>query len=166
MSKWKKAKGAVALAIVILVSALAVYAFEPTAIYFQGENYGYQKVGNNWITIDQENNSVAKGCFVTVYCQSPFLQSRTHDSFDLIVTLINATFLDGAQTAKVFYNLQDQQQHSTTLAFAVKDDVKCFAIGVSFQSRQFLLRGVNGNWGQNSVPYFCSWNNTYIGMFY
>jgi hypothetical protein len=165
MRKWKKAKGAVALAIVILVSAFAAYAFEPTVIYFQGENYEYQKVGSNWITIDQENNSVAKGCFLTVYCQS--LSPRTHESFDLIVTLTNATFLDGAQTANVVYNLQDQQQHSTTLAFAVKDGVKTFAIALSLQPQQLFLRGEDRNWdSQNPIPYFLSWNNTYQGMFY
>ena len=165
MSKWKKAKGAVALATVILVSAFAVYAFEPTVIYFQGENYEYQKVGSNWITIDQENNSVAEGCFVTFYCQS--LSPRTHESFDLTVTLTNATFLDGTQTAKVFYNLQDQQQHSTTLTFALKDGVKTFAIALSLQPQQPFLRGEDRNWdSQNPIPYFCSWNDTYIGMFY
>ena len=161
----KKVQVAVALVIVILASSFTVYALEPTVIYSQGEEYMYQKVGSNWVTIDQENNSVAQGFYLTVHCQS--LSPRPHESFDLIVTLTNATFLDGTQTAKIFYNLQDQQQHNATLAFAIKDYVNGFTIAISLQSRQFLLRSWDGNWcGQNPIPYFRSWNNTYQGMFY
>jgi hypothetical protein len=159
MKKWKIAVSAVALAIVVLASVFAFYAFEPAVGYWQDTSYMYQKVGGNWITTDFEGNVIAKGCFATVYSQS---LGGAHASFDLVVTLTNATFSDNAQTATVSYNLQDQQEHSTNLTFAVKDGVESFSIALSFQPHQLFLRGQDRNWdSQNPIAYYNYSNNTY-----
>jgi hypothetical protein len=159
MKKRKIAVSAVILAIVVLTSFFAFYAFEPAVGYWQGTSYVYQRVGDNWITTDFEGNLITKGCFFTIYSQN---LDSAHTSFDLIVTLTNATFLDNTQTASVPYNLQDQQVYSSNISFSVKDGVKSFAIALSLQPHQPFLRGEDRNWdGQNPIPYYNYINNTY-----
>jgi hypothetical protein len=159
MKKWKIPISAVALSVMVLASVFAFYTFEPAVGYWQGTSYMYQRVGENWITTDFEGNLVAKGCLITVYSQSI---DGTHASFDLVVTLTNATFPDNTQTTKVSYNLQDQQEHSSNITFSVKDGVKSFAIALSLQPHQPFLRGEDRNWdSQNPIPYYNYSNNTY-----
>lgn len=159
MKKWKIAVSAVAPVIVVLVSVFAFYSFEPAVGYWQETNYVYQRVGDNWITADFEGNLLAKGCFITVCSQT--IQGN-HASFDLIVTLTNATFPDNTQTARVPFNLQDQQEHSINVTFSVKDGVKSFAIALSLQPNQPFLRSEDRNWdSQNPIPYYNYINNTY-----
>ena len=149
---------AVALAIMVLASIFAFYV--PAVGYWQGTSYIYQKVGDNWVTREFGSNVLTKGCFFTVYCQS--LRRITQASFDLVVTLTNATFPDNTQTARIAYNLKDLQEHGTNLTFTIKDGVRSFTIALSLQPHQLFLRSENMmEYNQNPLPYYNNGNDTY-----
>ncbi len=150
---------AVLIAVILAASFFAVYFTEASVNYSQGTSYLYQKQGDSWVTLDYNNNKLFNGSYLTVYCQNRgYFDSA---SFNLIVTLTNATFSPNSFTAKIAYSLHDKEVHSTDLQFFINSNATGFGILIALQPNSIFMRSTEGNWlGQNPIFYENSANNT------
>jgi hypothetical protein len=148
----------VSIAVLVVACVITLYFVAPSVNYSLQPRI-YQKIDDHWCTVtDYYNQSRPRinGTFTTVECKKNGLFDAT---FNIIVKLTgNATFSQSdflptafvdAHTIKLSYTLRSQERTNTDLYFAIGNPPR-FDISIEFQSKQFLLRQTESNWGGQS----------------
>jgi hypothetical protein len=164
----KKSIKAIFLIVVLAVSSAALVYFSiPNIHYYSYSTWvEYQKIGDQWHTINLENNTTVNGSFTTIYCKNNGLFAGT---FHITVALTNATFSNNSselfniRTLNILYTLKPQEENITNVNFAIGNNVKAFAISISLQTDHQFIRYSEDNWaGQHDFFYFVAPNNTWV----
>ena len=159
MNKWKKAGFAVALIVIVAVSAGLVRLTMANIRYWFNVDYAYQADGDQWVTVDRINDKQMSGTFITVECRN---NGYLDGSFNLIVTFTNATLATtnepcqqiNSTTAKLPHQLGANETRSTDVYFTIDEGAERFLISLWFESSQVLIRSSEGNWlGINTLYY-------------
>ncbi len=164
---YKTFRGLALIAVLVGASIAAVY-FSEASINYSLNPYLYQKIGNQWHTVDYENNMSFPETFTRIYSQN---KGSLDGAFGIIVRLTNATFSENSyqpsqfinsNTIKLNYNLQGHEENYTNVYFTIDSKVTQFVISIAFQTNQPFIRHIETNWGgQSEFPYDNWENNTW-----
>ncbi len=157
---------AIALIAVLVGAGAAVYVSE-ASIYYRYDVHGYQKVGDQWYTVDSDGNRTM-GTFAAVECQN---RGLSIGSFHIMVRLINASFpgasfaaseLIDNTTVKIPHSLSSLEKVSISVPFAVDANASGFVISIGLEPNQPLMHYTITNWlGQSQYPYYLGSNDTW-----
>jgi len=164
---YKISLGLALIAVLIGASVATVY-FSEASINYSLNPYLYQKISNQWHTIDIQNKTSFPETFTIIYSQN---KGSFGGAFGVIVKLTNATFSQNSyqpsqyinsNTIKLSYNLRSQEKNYTNVYFTINNNATQFVISIAFQTNQLLIRHTEANWGgQNEYPYDYWENNTW-----
>jgi hypothetical protein len=134
------------------------------SINYSLDPYLYQKIGNQWHTIDEQNNTSFPETFTRIDYQN---KGSFDGAFDIIMTLTNATFSENSfqpsefidsNTVKLSYTLHGREAH-TNVYFTIDSNATQFVISVELKTNQLFIRHTETNWGGQSVYPYDYWEN-------
>lgn len=90
----KRRRVALLVSAIILIAAVAGSSMfwlfiMPDVDYWVYTDYKYQKVADNWVTVNLENNASVNGCFIPVGCKNSGFMPAT---FEVTVTFNGGSF--------------------------------------------------------------------------
>ena len=165
---------ALALVAVLVVASIAIVYFSESSIKYSLYWYSYQKIGNQWHTIESHNDSNASypETFTRIDCQNNGLFEGT---FTIIVSLTNASFsehsfqppqLINSSTVKLSYTLNGLEKNYTNVYFTINSSATRFVISIAFQTNQLFMRHTEANWaGQSEFTYITLGNELFVTSF-
>ena len=156
-----------AIAVLVVASITVVYLCEAQIDYWL-QVYAYREIENQeWVTLDIEDTSYP-GTFTTAHCRNRGLLSG---SFDILVTLVNASFPEdlyepsqiiNKTTVKLPITLHGLEETHADVYFRVDENTTRFVISIALRPNQLLMRHTETNWyGQSVYPYYSFDNNTW-----
>jgi len=158
----------ISLAVVLVVASIAAVYFSEASINYSLNPQLYQKIDNQWNTIDPQNNTSFPETFAKIYCQNNGLFDG---AFSIIVKLTNATFsqnnfqqpqLINSNTIRLSYTLHAKEVNYTNVFFRIDSDASQFVISIALQTNQVFISHTETNWaGQSTFPYNIWENNTW-----
>lgn len=154
MNKIRKALISVAIIVIIFASTgVALWVSESAASINYGFNYDfyYQKVDNNWFTVNWVSNNRTEGTLLSVECYNRGLVDGT---FDIVIEFTNATFSAETHqpylqlsnsTVKLPLLLQSGGHQVVDVYYTINSDVTEFNAKVSFESSQLFIHSTESN---------------------
>jgi hypothetical protein len=147
MQKRRKVFLGVTLIAIVAIAGIGIFWFfiAPAVDFWLDTEYLYQKVGNNWVTVNSINNNTLNGTVIPFHCKSYGLLTS---SFKITVVFSGASFSNDTQlpyqeinsaTAKFDFTLNSGQEKNVNVYFTITSNNN-FTISLSIESNQGLLR--------------------------
>ena len=167
MQKRHKILGGVALIAIIALAGCGIFWFfiEPAVDFWLDTHYIYQKVGDNWVTM--VNNNTLNGTVIPFFCKNYGLLPA---EFNIAVVFTGASFSNQTQlqyqeinstAAKFDFTLNGGQEKTVNVYFNIKSNY--FVVSLTFETNQGLLRIVDAR-KFGSQPWQQSYRELYYGL--